>query len=262
MPRHLVAALVVLGLCTGTWAAAPVAGWTPASQVEIAREAAELAPPDLRRQLVRHLESLAQGARAPFEGTAAEQHYRNRDGAGTVDRTIASEVAAAIEALRAPRPFAEVVWRLGVISHYVADANHPLNAADDDPEEGRYFADYARYMQSAEPRFALVFYAAEPPVESERDVRLLALRALARGRQLYPLLGEEYRRIGFATGVGRFDDRSTAFGVAAVSFSHAVSDMARLLRYVWLQSGGADDRREMWAQQNRLLLLPRARGSR
>lgn len=238
----------------------PAAAWGPESQVTIAREAASLAPPDLQRQLEKHALRLAEGARAPFQGTAPERHYRNRSG-GSLDSAVMEEVRGAIAALRQPAPFEDVVYRLGVLGHYVADANNPLNAAGDDPEEARYFVDYLRYARSAEGRFALVFYAGEPMVETENDVRLLVLRALQRGRQLYPLVGAEYRRIGYGSGVARFDDRSTAFGVAAVSFSHAVSDLARVLRYVWLQGGGADPRQEMWsASRPRLLLLPRAAG--
>ena len=256
-PRRTLAARWGVWCLAAIAAAAPAAAWGPDSQVTIAREAANLAPPDLQRQLERHADRLREGALAPFRGTAPERHYRNRD-AGALEVAILEETRAAIAAIRQPAPFEEIVYRLGVLGHYVADANNPLNSSGDDAEEARYFADYLRYSQSAERRFALVFYAGEPAVESENDVRLLVLRALHRGRKVYPLVGAEYRRIGFGSGVGRFDDRSTAFGVAAVSFSHAVSDLARVLRYVWLQGGGADPRQEMWsAERPRLLLLPR-----
>lgn len=252
------AALAAAALLT---AVAPrcAAAWTPQSQAAITREAARLAPPDLARQLERRAERLREGAVAPFHGTAAELHYRNRN-AGALDRAIVEEVRAAVAALRRPAPFDEVARRLGVVAHYVADANNPLNAAGDDAEEGRYFADYLRYAQSAEPRFALVFYAGEPAVEDEAGLRRMVLRSLARGRQLYPLIGREYRRIAFAPGIVRFDDRSTAFGVAAVAYSHAISDVARVFRYVWLAGGGADPRQGLWATSQKVVVLPRSAG--
>jgi hypothetical protein len=83
---------------------------------------------------------------------------------------------------------------------------------------------------------------------------------------MYPRVGDEYRRIGYRNGTAGFDDRSTAFGVAAVSFSHAVSDLARVLRYVWLAGGGADPRQQLWADapslptDQRLVLLPAGAG--
>jgi hypothetical protein len=238
---------------------APALAWSPQSQEAIAREAARIAPPDLARQIGKRPARLREGALAPFSGTTPERHFRNRD-KGSLDRAILEEVRAAIAALRRPAPFDEIVYRLGVVAHYVADANNPLNASGDDREEARYFADYLRYAQSAEPRFALVFYAGEPPVDSEEALRRMVLRSLARGRQLYPLLGSEYRRIGFASGVGGFDDRSTAFGVSAVSFSHAVSDVARAFRYIWLEGGGADPRQGLWASRERVVVLPRSAG--
>ena len=56
------------------------------------------------------------------------------------------------------------------------------------------------------------------------------------------MIGREYRRIGTVDGVRLFDDKSTAFGVGSIAFSHAVSDLAAIYRYVWLEAGGADRR--------------------
>ena len=35
-----------------------------------------------------------------------------------------------------------------------------------------------------------------------------------------------------------FDDRSTAFGVASVCYSHAVTDLVNLYFYIWKEAGG------------------------
>ena len=250
---------MLLALVLLAAAAPPARAWSPKSQVAIAEEAAQLAAPDLAPQLERHADRFREGIVAPFRGTAPEQHYRNAHaGDGTLDQTIFHEVDAAIAALQKFAPFEDIVYRLGIVSHYLADANNPLNASADDPREGEYYADYLRYMQSAEPRFALVFYAGEPEVTTDREMRLLVYRALARSRRDYPLVAAEYARIGYASGVERFDDRSTAFGVAAISFSHAVSDIARVFHYIWLRGGGGDPRQDLWEGQQGLLLLPRA----
>ena len=142
---------------------------------------------------------------------------KNPDGSGQLDRVIADEVAAAVAAIRGHKPFEEIVRRLGVVSHYVADANNPLAASTADPEERRYFVDYLRYAETAEPRFPLIFYGLQPGLDASRDLSPLVDAALKRGRELYPAIGGEYRRIDFASGLGRFDDRSTAFGVASVA---------------------------------------------
>ena len=49
-----------------------------------------------------------------------------------------------------------------------------------------------------------------------------------------PLIAEEYSRGNAAS----FDDRSTAFGVASVCYSHAISDMANLEFFIWKEAGG------------------------
>ena len=246
-------------------AASPLAAWSPTTQVSIARTAAHLAPPDLARQIEHRADRFRDGVLAPFQEGAPERHYRNRD-RGTLDAALAEEVAGAVAALRQPAPFDDVVYRLGRIAHWVGDANNPLNAAGDDPDEARYFADWLRYADSARPRFAPVFYLGEPTVTSDHDLRQLTLRALQRGRDLYPRVGDEYRRIGYSAGTQGFDDRSTAFGVAAISFSHAITDLTRVLHYVWLAGGGGDPRPELWTAaanttpDRRLLLLPKAGG--
>ena len=246
-------------------ASTPLAAWSPSTQVSIARTAARLAPPDLARQIEHRSDRFRDGVLAPFQEGAPERHYRNRD-RGTLDAALADEVAGAVAALRQPAPFDDVVYRLGRIAHWVGDANNPLNAAGDDPTEARYFADWLRYADTARPRFAPVFYLGEPVVGSERDLRQLVLRALQRGRDLYPRVGDEYRRINYGAGATAFDDRSTAFGVAAISFSHAITDLARVMRYVWLAGGGGDPRHELWTEagiprvEQRLLLLPKAGG--
>jgi hypothetical protein len=240
-PRvHRLAGILALAqLCVASGAAW---AWTPRLQGEIASQAAQLAPPDLRRQLERHEKELRRGALEAFRDQDPGRHVKNDDGSGTLDRVIADETKRAIDMIRAPRSFAEIAYQLGRLSHFVADANNPLNTSQQDPGENRYFADYLYYMESAEPRFAPVFYGIDTRFDRRRDLSGLAAAALQRGRLLYPAIGREYIRTGTVDGRTLFDDRSTAFGVAAVSYSHALSDAANAFRFVWLHSGGADPR--------------------
>lgn len=154
----------------------------------------------------------------------------------------------------------------------MADANLPLNTANTDPGEGRYFRDFLEYADSARPRFAVVFYGLGPAWQSPRDIQAWTRTTLARGRKLYPAIGEEYRRIGAfaapagasgvagASGLGAFDDRSTAFAVAAVAYSHAVSDVARALRHVWLAAGGSDPRERLAEERSAMIVLDAGAG--
>lgn len=258
LSRLLAAALGLLLLLQ----AAPGLAWTPRTQGTIAREAARLAPPDLARQLEKHKAAFQAGVLAPFQESDPDRHRKDPDGSGSLDKALMDEVDGAIAAIRAHRPFEEIVRRLGTVSHYVADANNPLAVSGSDPDEARYFVDYLRYAETAEPRFPLVFYGVPPSLERRKDVRPLLAEALRRGRQVYPMVGREYRKIGFGSGIGRFDDRSTAFGVASVAFSHAVTDVTLVLRYIWITAGGADDRTSVVNAGTRLLVLPRAARTR
>jgi hypothetical protein len=180
---------------------------------------------------------------------------------GRLGEVVVAESARAVAMIEQHRPFEDVVRQLGVLAHYVADLGFPLNTADDDPREAEYFADYARYVESAEPRLPLVFYGLLPGLEGRGDLAPLVAASTARGRGLYPLVGREYRRIGFASGRGRFDDRSTAFGVGSLAFSHAVTDVARALRWVWLAAGGGDPRSGLPIAGDVVLRLPRRNGA-
>lgn len=256
MPSRL-RTLVVLAPLVAGLAAAPAPAWSPETQRAIAADAARLAPPDLARQLGRYPRELAAGAIEPFDDRDADRHHQNEDGGGSLARAVADETEATIAALRAFRSFTEVTRRLGRVAHWAADLNNPLNASASDGEEARYFRDYLLYAESARPRFAVVVYENRPSLAAKGDVARLTTEALARSRGLYPMIGLEYRRIGFASGRGVFDDRSTAFGVAALAYSHAVTDAARLFRYIWLAAGGADQRPILDQPRDRLLLLDR-----
>jgi hypothetical protein len=229
--------------------------WRPETQEAIALEAARLAPPDLARQIGKHRRSFLAGVREPLSGSAPLDHMKNADGSGALDSIIAAEIASAVRAIQTHQPFADVVLRMGRVSHWVADANLPLNTANADSDERRYFRDFLDYVETARPRFAVVFYGVGVDWRSPRDVDGWTRRTLARGRKLYPSIGDEYRRIGMVSGSGVFDDRSTAFAVAALAYSHALSDVSRAFRYIWLAAGGGDSRSRLVMEPERLLVL-------
>ena len=200
-------------------------------------EAVSIAPPDLRRQIERHKSEFKRGLR---------EEARNPSGTGQpLDKVIEATTERSLGLIRTHQPFAEIVRQLGATAYYMAYANNPLVIGRSDPDERSYFGDYLRYVDSARPRFAVVFYGLVPEFEASGALPDLVARTFKRGQTLYPLVGREYRRIGGAHGRQRFDDRSTAFGVSAVAYSQAVSDVAILLRHIWLESGGTDPRQEL-----------------
>ena len=237
-----------LGLALALLAATPATAWSPLVQETIVRDSLRLAPPGLARQLHKHVGEMVAGAMEPEAAVEA-------DAGASLEKALAREVALAVAAIRAHEPFAVIAKRLGRVSHFASALANPLVSSDDDREEPRYFTDFLTYVESARPRLAVVVYEWEPPVTQAAEVEGLARAALRRGRMHYPLLGAEYRRIEFGSGARLFDDRSTAFGLAALAYSHAVTDSARLYRYVWLASGGHDPRPVFGEPRDRVLVL-------
>jgi hypothetical protein len=234
----IVGSLVALALLTATVAGA----WTTKTQILVAEQALEIAPPDLKRQVDKHLARFRQGVVAPFEDGDRTAHQKNKDGSGGLDQRIVAEAQRAIDAIRAHRPFDGIVYNLGVLSHYVADASNPLSTDEADPRERQYFDDYMRYVEGAQERYSLVFYGEGRDLAGDGAIPQLLARTFARGRRLYPSIGREYRRVGGPPGLEKFDDHSVAFAIGSIALSHAVSDVGAILRYVWLEAGGGDAR--------------------
>ncbi len=237
LPARLLAGC--LALATSPLATGPANAWTQRTQLAIVETAAKLAPDDLARQIERHKAALRDGVLDPFADHAGGRHEANPDGSGRLREVVRAEARRAVAGIEGHRPFSEIVHQIGVVSHYVADLNDPLRVANLDPWEKSYRGHYPRYLDGVRGRFTVVFYGAGRRIGSSVELDSLVERALDRGRRLYPDIGREYRRIG--RNGGRFDDRSTAFAVGSLTYSHAVSDVAAMMRYIWLAAGGSDD---------------------
>lgn len=230
--------------------------WTASSVRSIAFEGARFAPPGLYRQLVRNRQAYALGVEEAGRTADASELEHNGDGSGGLEQLIRRRADEAIAAIRQHRPFNDIAYRLGLVAHLLIRANDPLATERTDAEERRFAADYHHYLASTEPRIRRVFYGfrSGAPEAPARLDDLLA-DAFNRGRGLYPLVGLEYRRVEFRSGVQAFDDRSTAYAVAALSFNHAINDVAESLRYIWAAAGGADSRQDLPVRGRQLIQL-------
>lgn len=179
--------------------------WTLAADRRIASAAAKLAAPDLYSMIQSYDRDFARGIE---KATAEEGRH------GALRERIESETRGVIGMLKTKQPPAVIVEHLGLLAHLVADANTP--AVDHD---------FAHYFESRLARFPVVFYGAEP----ELKLGAFVDRTLARTAAFKPLIAAAYARGDSST----FDDRSTAFGIASVCYSHAVTDTANLFTYIW-----------------------------
>lgn len=212
-----------------------VQAWTPAADQRIAKKGADLAPPDLRLLLQRFESDYQRGlemARAD-EGSAAH-HYYVASRQGRLKERIEKETQATIFMIRKNESMSSVVMRLGVLAHLVADANNPFHIADDDPRLKSSKDDYEKYFERRMTKFATVFYGLERPFHLQKYLD----QTFTRTAKFYPLLSEEFFRFGVRRSTTEFDDRSTAFGIAAVCYSRSVTDLVNLYYYIWKEAGG------------------------
>lgn len=209
--------------------------WTPASDAKIAKKAAALAPPDLSMLLTRFEGDYKRGLERAQAGESTESHhFFVASKKGQLRERIERETRAAIDGIRKGDPMPQVVERLGGLVHLVGDANNPFHVANDDPRLAASQSDFEQYFERRLPKFPTVFYGLDP------QFRLGAYldRTFARSAKFYPLVAEEYFRGGERRTSAAFDDRSTAFGIASVSYSRAVTDVVNLYYYIWKEAGG------------------------
>lgn len=204
-------------------------GWTPGTQIAILRDAVRTLPHSEILYWQQCLPYLEAGVLEPLRGTPATEHHVDELGQGELPQAFRRELLQAL-ALWLQTADSEASNRqLGRTLHFLNDANFPLNAGAGDPREGSYFEDFARYVDSARHRFVLVERSPRLRLLEAEDFFALFTNALKRSREFYPAVGREYRRIQFGVGRLQFDDRSTAFAVAALSYHHAVADTREVL---------------------------------
>lgn len=202
--------------------------WTRTADERIARESAKVAPRDLQDVLKKYAKQYAQGVDRAVAEEGVDIHREHlRD-------SIEREANAIIEMIRTNKPMSAVAERLGYLSHLVGDANNPFhldkNASLDPAHE-----DFEHYFERRMQVFPTVSYG----ITRNLQLGPYLDHIFTRTAKLLPLMNEEYSRGGARHTSAEFDDRSTAFGVASICYSHAVTDTANLYFYIWRQAGGA-----------------------
>ncbi|HEX8153746.1 MAG TPA: hypothetical protein VF698_11500 [Thermoanaerobaculia bacterium] len=228
----------------------PSLAWTRTSDERIAKKGAALAPADLKAILEKFEPEYKRGLeRAQADEGSDSHHYFVLSRSGKLRQRIESETHGTIAAIRGGKPMNEVAERLGMLAHWVADANNPFHVSNEDASLGASHDDYERYFERRMTKFPTVFYG----LDRAFTVSAMLDRTFARSAKFYPLLREEYFRSGARRNSQEFDDRSTAFGIASVSYSRAVSDLVNLYYFIWREAGG--DVRSATAMRGSNLLL-------
>lgn len=203
----------------------PLMAWTETADERIAQRSAELSPPDLRLLIERFPDEYHRGLQRANDDEGSEIHRSK------LRSRIESETRGIIAMIRKNGPLPLVIEHLGVLVHLVGDANNPFHIGADDPEN---HADFEEYFTRRIGHFATYFYG----VDKQFHLDQFLDRTFARTAKFVPLMAEEYTRGGEHRTSAEFDDRSTAFGIASVCYSHAITDVVNLDYYIWKEAGG------------------------
>ena len=209
-------------------------GWSAETVRHVAWSAVDFFPGDLQRHVRRHHKRFDAGIR---RGLEAPPSWRAA-APGSLGLALEEQVRVCATRLRKPVPLDELVEEIGVLAVRVLDAADPLAVSHEDPREPAYAGAYQAYVDSVRPRVRLVFYGQNEDLIYRRAVNSAVSEAFARGRTLYPYVGQEFFRTGELRDWRTIDDRSVAFGVAAISLSRGLTDLANFASYVWYYGGG------------------------
>jgi hypothetical protein len=209
-------------------------GWGGATAQHVAWTAVDFFPPDLARQVHKYEKQFNAGIK---RGLAAPPAWRAGP-PGSLPQALDAQIRQCAADLRKPVPLQALVEELGVLAVLVLDANDPLAVAHDDAREAEYSAAYRSYVDSILERVRLVYYGQDRTLIKGGAYDRTVAAALARSESLYPFVGEEFYRTGDLRSWRTLDDRSVTFGVAGVSLSRALTDLANLVAFIWHRGGG------------------------
>ncbi len=206
----------------------------PALEADLGRRSLPWLPPDLARQMARRERAFAAGFAAAGRWPA-ELHRAS--GSPNIDAAITAQCERLVQAIRAQRPFEEVISGFGALAHLTLDHASPfLEVGGFDP----HAAAFRSFMARAFPRIPIVFYGQQNGLL--RSSRASIQPFLARQRQLLAslesLIREDMDRVGGPAHWHLLDDRSTTFGAASLTLNHATTNFVNLASWVWGQAGG------------------------
>jgi hypothetical protein len=209
-------------------------GWSGATARHVAWTAVDFFPPDFARQVRKYHKrfdaGIARGLVSPPAWRAGPP--------GSLPQALDAQVRRCAADLREPVPLADLVEEVGMLAVLVLDANDPLAVMHEDAREAEYSAAYRSYVDAILDRLRLVYYGQDRTLIEGGTVNETVSAALARSGSLYPFVGEEFYRTGELRDWRTLDDRSVTFGVAGVSLSRALTDLANLVAFIWRHGGG------------------------
>ena len=220
-------------------ACAPASAWTDEVRTRMVRDAVKLMPRSLQRMMEHHDRSLLQGMLSPGSPEDQPEHWQHPDGNyGSAAQEVEEAAAALVAAVGNRAPFHEVIRRFGALAHWTMDVGDPLRAGDRDPALKDYYRDYERYVEQQLPRFRLVFLGYRSETLTDDGPREFMMESADRSNQYAQAIRRGYDDEGRRRSRQAFDERSIAFAVGSLAYSHAVNDISKLWIWAWENCNG------------------------
>jgi len=219
--------------------ASPASAWTGPTRQRMVDDAIRMCPPSLATLLGKYRSDLIHGMTDPLSGESGEEHRQHLPGTyGSAAATMARQGEQAVTIIGQPGRLRLAVYALGSAAHFAADVNFPLNCAAGGVGDPLFYQDYARYAESMMARFPVVLDERPSPALDKDRIQDFALAAARRSADFVPHVRAAYSAAGKRLSAAAFDEKSLPFGVASLSYSQAVNDIARLWIHLWLRAGG------------------------
>jgi hypothetical protein len=229
-----VSAVLLAALASGSAFA-----WTEAARRRMADDAMKLTPPSLNAILEHYRSDLVHGMLDPSREEGSEEHrQRTEGGYGKAASLIASRAQQAITIIGQPGRLSLAVYAMGTAAHFVADVDFPLNTGESKAGDPIFYASYEAYVEKMLGRFPVVLDRAPSEELEEHRLEDFGRHAAKRASLFLPPIRNAYTPDGKPRSVSAFDERSLPFGVASLSYSQSVNDIARVWVYIWSQAGG------------------------
>jgi hypothetical protein len=233
MCRPVICSLLSLLIFSST---APA--WTSRTYQIVVVQSTKLMPASFQRIMRLHKEEILRGSLKPDDKGEEFHRYDFSQRSGYLqDRVI--ELSRVIpDEVRTHHPFREIAENFGRLSHYISDLNDPLLLVDSDPREPQYRVDFQIYTEKNIPKFPWIFDGHENGFLKEGRIQDFIYEVASRASSKYDRLGEAYFPEGSLVSSDTFDERSLPFGIASLSYSHAITNTVQIWFYTWRQSHG------------------------
>jgi len=225
-------------LLTGFWPS-PAWAWTDATRRRMVDDAIRMSPPALATVLERYRSDLVHGMSDPARAESGEDHRQHVSGTyGGAAGKIAFHSEQAVKIIGQPGRLRLAVYALGTAAHYVADVNFPLNCISGPVGDPVFYGDYARYSEKMMRHFPVVLDRKPTPDLDRNSLEVFGKKAAQRSSQYVAPIQAAYTPGGKPRSAAAFDEKSIPFGVASLSYSQTVNDIARLWAHLWNRAGG------------------------